>query len=457
MVKTRTIDVGKKFLFKCWLPNVSGRLSFSKFGYTAVSGMRFNLNATDNRSRILISVQKRSSTDTVLPVGNPSRFKLFSLANYLYYICVATSELDGESRALESLRGKIYILRDRELWIKELRPKLKSLSARVATEYDSLDEESLTVFSKDDLDLIRQTAQACSVFNIEFITSRTGITSFETPEEFIINEDAPAQYENDQRLDYRIKAIAAQCYYFLRDIAHKHQHHAPSSDTIIDIYPVTDESDNGWHLQILYSMYRRIIALKRVRDTGSYLDSLGILGYANTFEEICKEKYIETSSEKAPKSKSADFEDLPIFYKESLRESIQSTHNREMIRYQRENWRGDFLRNWALGIIGTIVAFGGLLQLAERDGILHGTRVAWELVCVSEFLLKHPVESIVLIVGIVFAAASFTDHFRTQRQNYIRNLARLLLSRSKFWSSLISFVLSVVFIAVALAILILRF
>src|SRR5205085_1594541 len=38
-----------------------------------------------------------------------------------------------------------------------------------------------------------------------------------------------------------IHSICAQLYFFLKDICHRHQHHHPTTDTIIDLYRADDD------------------------------------------------------------------------------------------------------------------------------------------------------------------------------------------------------------------------
>ncbi|WP_297754659.1 hypothetical protein [uncultured Shimia sp.] len=80
------------------------------------------------------------------------------------------------------------------------------------------------------------------------------------------------------------KLIASQAFFFLRDIAHVHQHHAPTTDTILDVTPVSDDS-HAWQRETLYSLYRWVIQQKRSKSPIAYLGAKGVLAYARAFEE----------------------------------------------------------------------------------------------------------------------------------------------------------------------------
>lgn len=77
---------------------------------------------------------------------------------------------------------------------------------------------------------------------------------------------------------------ASQAFFFLRDITHLHKHHAPTSDTILDVTSLDDGLD-AWKRETLYSLYRWVIHRKRDQSLDELLNCKGVLAYARAFEE----------------------------------------------------------------------------------------------------------------------------------------------------------------------------
>ena len=92
--------------------------------------------------------------------------------------------------------------------------------------------------------------------------------------------------------------------FFLKDLAHNHQHHDPKLDTLVDIHPYIDEKD--WRSRVLRFLYRKIIEYKRNLVTENYHSSLGILIYAKSFRGIT--------------DREENIKDLPPFIQDDLLE-----------------------------------------------------------------------------------------------------------------------------------------
>jgi hypothetical protein len=109
------------------------------------------------------------------------------------------------------------------------------------------------------------------------------------PGEFILSHITPRnteflEMEDDLRVYANVDLsdiIAAQFYYFVRDITHTHQHHHRDTDTILSVYNTTNDVD--WRKNVLFSLYNHIIARKRTVQLTEAVDSLGILAYARAF------------------------------------------------------------------------------------------------------------------------------------------------------------------------------
>jgi hypothetical protein len=84
--------------------------------------------------------------------------------------------------------------------------------------------------------------------------------------------------------DQEAQDVASQIYFFVRDVCHVHQHHAPTSDTILDVVPHS-VGEHHWKRETLYSLYRWVIQQKRSKSPSAYVDAKGVLAYARAFTE----------------------------------------------------------------------------------------------------------------------------------------------------------------------------
>jgi hypothetical protein len=152
--------------------------------------------------------------------------------------------------------------------------------------------------------------------------------------------------------------IAAQFYYFLRDITHTHQHHHQSTDTILSVYKSANDID--WRKNVLFSLYNHIIARKRTTSLSESIDALGILAYARAFYQSSQNKLTARNLWTAHRA------NFPTFLDERLTESINAAvrrlENQDRAKYERRqalwhkkiNWLGIFIAVSAL-----LYEFGG--------------------------------------------------------------------------------------------------
>ncbi len=81
------------------------------------------------------------------------------------------------------------------------------------------------------------------------------------------------------------KDTAAQAFSFIRDICHVHQHHAGTTDIIVDVVPASDGEDE-WRRETLNTLCKWITQMKRTKDSSAYVSAKGVLAYARAFERL---------------------------------------------------------------------------------------------------------------------------------------------------------------------------
>jgi hypothetical protein len=182
---------------------------------------------------------------------------------------------------------------------------------------EELNDARLATNSNRDEVIERRFGHAVTVLNssadifADFIICRTGEVYVSNP--LFLDADleyASVDYANNLKQDFP-KWVLDQCYFFLRDIAHRHQHHAPSSDTIL-ILQRRDSEGVRWRRNIIFSLHHYIIRAKRFADTRSLYQSSGVLAYCKSFRAICDRHLGERSSQ------------IPPFNDDALQQSLNA-------------------------------------------------------------------------------------------------------------------------------------
>jgi hypothetical protein len=124
--------------------------------------------------------------------------------------------------------------------------------------------------------------------SINFCLKRNGTVYFSQPRfREVALQEASERFATNDGHNIR-KWVADQCYFFLRDATHAHQHHEPSSDTILILQERGNGDDIQWRRNIVYSLHYAIIRFKRDTDSRSALRAKGILAYCDSFIACCK-------------------------------------------------------------------------------------------------------------------------------------------------------------------------
>jgi hypothetical protein len=99
--------------------------------------------------------------------------------------------------------------------------------------------------------------------------------------------------------------VAAQAYYFLKDIAHDHTHHDPSDDQITPLIAfdpasteVGHEDEVAWRRETMWSLSREIERRNREGGLLAQRQSLGIIAYAESFQASLMSHVRDSQAEK---------------------------------------------------------------------------------------------------------------------------------------------------------------
>jgi hypothetical protein len=240
--------------FRAWVPNATGNLSFSLIGQVGQPSPCEDANFVSRGRRLVVVKQRRNLSDNLL-------FK------YLQTPWTGAHELDFTIAARTGNKsGDTYGVLHGWIFIHEHCP----------AELRFLDKDSLCVRT------LNSSLVSSADFGVAFRLDRTGRMTLKIPGRF---QDQLVEYGDREVLTggEALRPLAAQCFYFLRDITHLHQHHSADSDTLTTVWPTDDES--RWIRETLYELYRRVLMLRRQQSPRGQEDALGILAYIASFEE----------------------------------------------------------------------------------------------------------------------------------------------------------------------------
>lgn len=324
-------------LYRGWVPNATGRLSFRAVGNTNFPTPAVCGNDVVDDHRYIVGYQCRFTSDSALQYSIPV-FR--ANAKWLTFV-VAARVCETALGFDQPLRGKIFVLVDPNKW--EL-----STKSQVEGVANLLGDRRPKLIPQNGVDILREfkslmaSLRQCADVTISFTLHRDGCVVFHKPR-FLDPDVYSHSKAFAQALNRNVdQEQADQAYFFLRDLAHRHQHHTPNAESILSLqeYP---ESDLGWASKVVFSLYLSIVTAKRGNGAEDNADALGILAYAKSFKAAIKRR-----------ADDALFNCLfPEFNDEALKDSIAASRDKLHIAQQarQQNWmasRTILIAAWAL-------------------------------------------------------------------------------------------------------------
>lgn len=233
----------KKGIYCGWIPCITGRLSFSVIGRFQNNIERIYTRDTDNVN--LFCQEHRNPRDGIFERKKRLSFLSSILSNKiedLKFIFVATGRA-GASGFFRKVKGKVFII----------------LGARQEINF------SERFLSKN------------GIFCTDVTIERNGRCYFKNGKVF-----NNVRWNDGSSVDEVVEYLTSQAFMYLRDVFHRHRHHSPTTDTIIDIYPANGPS---WQKKIIFDLTRYIIKYASRNSSGSYENAMGTLAYLKAFRE----------------------------------------------------------------------------------------------------------------------------------------------------------------------------
>lgn len=403
--------------YRGWLPNVSGRLSFSTFGDTTHPTRSVTETAAGPASRYIISYQARNTSDVVLPHPGFLGRLVAGLASDFIFLCIARTER-GANGPEEYLRGRLYMF-NRKSWKDAVKEQVVREQTNLAEIANPLNDFTVDHYSGQAFSALSEGLISLSDYSAKFETSRNGITEIEV-DEGLVNSDRFDPDWNFNRTRQMHLMLTAQLFFFLRDIGHRHRHHNPRTDTLVDIYRYDGSDDIQWRLSTLYRIYRKIITLNRSPKEDTFDDALGLIAYADTFQKISLVDHDESA-----------FKSLSVYHSENMKLSVAATRSKMEYRLLEHEKKSDTLRNWILGGSGFVISVASLLELMGEPIQATPSILVYDA---AISILEYPVHFIVVI----YVFFQFTIRRRrfgyATRSATIKNIYRLLQAFPKFVS-----------------------
>lgn len=331
-------------------------------------------------------------------------------------------------RTHEAIVGEVFMVTDMAIWQDLLLPELRKVQEALHDSAQSL-PDGLTASSSPSLQSLKLKLAANASFMSTVDIERTGITTLTVDGAGNAITATPKLPEDPIPKARMLQSLAAQLFFFLKDIGHVHQHHHGETDTIVDIYLV-EQDDDDWQQNTLYALYRKIIAFKRDRHDQNFVNSLGVLAYAETFDKI---RQLDPKDEK--------------FFYDGVRESVESGRAKLMSQQEKSEKRRNLRDFYFFSVFGLVVSIASLAQLDSKD-----MPVDLRLLGVVTLIVAHPVYALIIMGLVYFGIWGLFEKLPTYLSMKRKSLLALLHSFSQTSVGLTAILLGIFIVGFAIGV-----
>jgi hypothetical protein len=284
-----------------WVPSIAGQLSFSMMG-EGLSGCLHVTGMLSKDERVVIATQTRIATDAPIP-GYINRAS-WSVADFLMVAHTASANrtrpnAETSTRDVQGvLLGSLFLLQQhRDPSQRQRRARLRGRIRRILGRFRDL-EKLPQVLDKINASVVGARAnglgageRGLEIPQAHFALFRSGefrlwFLKNTLPARFR-NKDGSLASENDvDAMRERFQSeLGPHFYYFVRDMAHRHYHHAKTSDSLLPVVAVEQYDDVTWRRETTYSLARAVLEARRDDDLLHYKRAAGIAAYAAAFQD----------------------------------------------------------------------------------------------------------------------------------------------------------------------------
>jgi hypothetical protein len=384
-------DVAVDWPYSGWIPTAVGRLSFRHIGDTDFPVRAEYANRVDASDfRYIVVRQYRALSDALFP----SLTDTFSnrSGKFVFVLAARSDQKAADNSAC--IVGSVYIVPDFEP-----SPVAGAPGMPGQDEITSKADEAINAINsrrsygparspEDEYASIANYLDLHTPIRITFALARDGVVGMAKPEFIDAELGCRSIVQAKARgVDYE-RYLAEQAYFFLRDIAHAHQHHEPQTDTLISLQE-RDANDTAWRNNILFALHHHVIGQRRRGDPETLTRTLDVIAYARAFEACC---------EKALRGR-----ELVRFESDALAQSVAASVRACEIRAlenERRRTHGRALAIWASVAVISILAIFVQPRLDPQEA-----EVFPRLYALSAVFAEYIAVAIGIAIVIPFAAA----------------------------------------------------
>jgi len=276
-----------------WVPTANGRLSFRHIGDTDYPERKSYANRVDPHDiRYILVRQRRDLSDAMLPQITDV---LTHRSGSFDFILSARSNLPTSSDAAEIV-GQVFIVPVVQSALLPRRASAASSPPGASVDLPETVEEAIANLNntrtyapphslEEDHVGIATWLKIHAPIIVRFSLARNGVIRLDHP---LFSDQGLADRSiagaKAIGVDF-LRYLAEQAYFFVRDIAHVHQHHATQTDTLLGLQE-TDSADTEWRNRLLFSLHHHLIAQRRSRNPASLMQAQGVIAYAESLAAL---------------------------------------------------------------------------------------------------------------------------------------------------------------------------
>jgi len=384
-----------------WVPTVGGRLSFSIIGYSTHPTFAEVVNIADDSRRKIVCLQQRSLLDSAIPFFKKILIFLFCGWRGTFYFLLDAESSNNLSDSNQSLTGKIYLFPEQQGHFyffnrtHENISLLRNSIMALGRAYNNSPALGVISLYDSEKKIFLQKSSRCRFHSAKFSLDRDGVVEI--------------HYHNaDPELEH---IICAQLFFFLKDISHKHQHHHPKTDTIVDIY---NKNNSRWQDETLRSLYKKVLDFKRRRDELVCSSALGVLSYIKSFRHICEKRNLVLVTGR-------DDDNLC----ESIRVSQDELRH---ITAQNVGLKNAVIVTF-LAILGVLLMSSALVPIVETVPLKDIKKDSSLFVFVVNHVMGNPFRTslVALLASVVYSAYTYYEYL-VGKIGWFKNIVRILQS-----------------------------
>lgn len=334
-----------------WIPTANGRLSFRHIGETRHPTPSKYANVATNTDRIIVAYQRRNLSDSVFRTITDR----VSSRNGDFWFALSARSTAAPSDIEGNVRGQVHIYKTKEDW-------RSGPEKTVRKAIDELNEARLSLAANRN-----QTLNAAFKWADDALKESSDITlDFEIIRDGELRVSIPRFSDQDLAFASRAfaeqdgydfdKWIADQAYFFIRDIAHQHQHHDEAVDTIL-ILQKKDDDDVAWRRNIIFSLHFYIISARRTRDVRAMMQTVGVFAYCQSFTSICQRRL------------GVRFNEIPSFQEHALKDSLNAAIEEQKYLEEQRCRKDDRVTNFRVMTLAVIAPTLALIGVAIQPHI----------------------------------------------------------------------------------------